>query len=137
MTLAPPEPMHTHFRRASADVPMPVPPTPAGCFAKEGPVDIYWDNVGGDILDSALEFVAPHGRFLHCGAISGYNTGHQSPKNFHLINANALHVHGIVMAHLPVMQYLPEFNATIPKKLASGEIKYAEEVTRGLEKVGR
>jgi NADPH-dependent curcumin reductase CurA len=34
------------------------------------------------------------------------------------------------------MQYLPEFYATIPGKLASGEIKYAEEVTRGLDKVG-
>ncbi|KAJ7823543.1 hypothetical protein B0H13DRAFT_2257257 [Mycena leptocephala] len=107
-----------------------------GVLAKEGPIDIYWDNVGGDILDAALEFAAPHGRFLLCGAISGYNTGHQSPKNFHLINANALHVHGIVMAHLPVMQYLPEFYATIPGKLANGELKYAEEVTRGLDKVG-
>ncbi|KAJ7816989.1 hypothetical protein B0H13DRAFT_2459161 [Mycena leptocephala] len=138
-TLSISKPAHTWS--SGPDVPMP--PTPAGCFAKEGPVDIYWDNVSGDILDSALEFVAPHGQFLHCGAISGYNTGHQSPKarvippNFHPINANALHVRGIVMAHLPVMQYLPGFNVTIPKKLASGEIKYAEEVTRGLEKVGR
>ncbi|KAJ7904028.1 hypothetical protein B0H13DRAFT_2233926 [Mycena leptocephala] len=105
-------------------------------LAKEGPIDIYWDNVGGDILDAALEFAAPHGRFLLCGAISGYNTGNQSPKNFHLINAKALHVHGVAMAHLPLMKYLPEFYATIPEKLASGEIKYTEEVTRGLDKVG-
>ncbi|KAJ7904023.1 NAD(P)-binding protein [Mycena leptocephala] len=103
-----------------------------GVLAKEGPIDIYWDNVGGDILDAALEFAAPHGRFLLCGAISGYNT----VTKLHLINANALHVHGIVMAHLPVMQYLPEFYATIPGKLANGELKYAEEVTRGLDKVG-
>jgi NADPH-dependent curcumin reductase CurA len=34
------------------------------------------------------------------------------------------------------MKYLPEFYATIPEKLASGEIKYTEEVTRGLDKVG-
>ncbi|KAJ6571121.1 hypothetical protein B0H19DRAFT_909487, partial [Mycena capillaripes] len=40
---------------------------------KEGPIDIYWDNVGGDVLDAALEFAAPHGRILLCGSISEYN----------------------------------------------------------------
>ncbi|KAJ6611910.1 hypothetical protein B0H10DRAFT_1808458 [Mycena sp. CBHHK59/15] len=105
-------------------------------LAKEGPIDIYWDNVGGDILDAALEFAAVHARFLECGAISGYNTGPQAVKNFHLIGRKALHVHGIAMTHFPVAEYAAEFYATVPAALASGEIKYAEEVTQGLERVG-
>ncbi|KAJ6617279.1 hypothetical protein B0H10DRAFT_2164475 [Mycena sp. CBHHK59/15] len=105
-------------------------------LAKEGPIDIYWDNVGGDILDAALEFAAVHARFLECGAISGYNTGPQAVKNFHLIGRKALHVHGIAMTHFPVAKYAAEFYATVPAALASGEIKYAEEVTQGLERVG-
>ncbi|KAF7333731.1 NAD(P)-binding protein [Mycena venus] len=105
-------------------------------LAKEGPIDIYWDNVGGEILDAALEFSAVHARFLQCGAISEYNSGLQAPKNFHLIGERALHIHGVIMAHLPLAKYLPEFYATIPAKLASGELKYAEERTYGLEKMG-
>jgi NADPH-dependent curcumin reductase CurA len=34
------------------------------------------------------------------------------------------------------MKYLGEFYATVPAKLASGELKYKEEVTHGLEKMG-
>ncbi|KAJ7758601.1 alcohol dehydrogenase [Mycena metata] len=103
---------------------------------KEGPIDIYWDNVGGDILEAALENAAVHARFLQCGSISGYNSGQESSKMFHHINGKALHVHGVIMAHLPLMKYLPEFYTTIPPQLASGELKYTEEVTRGLDKVG-
>jgi NADPH-dependent curcumin reductase CurA len=35
-----------------------------------------------------------------------------------------------------MMKYLGEFYATVPAKLASGELKYKEEVTHGLEKMG-
>ncbi|KAJ7731628.1 hypothetical protein B0H16DRAFT_1427404 [Mycena metata] len=104
---------------------------------KEGPIDIYWDNVGGDILEAALENAAVHARFLQCGSISGYNSAQESSKVFLLVCLSiTLHVHGVIMAHLPLMKYLPEFYATIPAQLASGELKYPEEVTRGLDKVG-
>ncbi|KAK7032713.1 NAD(P)-binding protein [Favolaschia claudopus] len=107
-----------------------------GVLAKEGPIDIYWDNVGGDILDAALEFSAVQGRFLECGAISGYNTGHQPLKNFHLICDRSLHIHGVLMGHLPIAKYIGEFYATMLPKLASGEIKFREDVSHGLDKMG-
>ncbi|KAJ7758650.1 hypothetical protein B0H16DRAFT_1416140 [Mycena metata] len=103
---------------------------------KEGPIDIYWDNVGGDVLEAALENATVHARFLECGAISGYNTGQPASKMFHHITAKALHIHGVIMAHLPLMKYLPEFYTTVPAQIASGELKYNEEITRGLDKVG-
>ncbi|KAJ7845828.1 hypothetical protein B0H14DRAFT_3454752 [Mycena olivaceomarginata] len=37
---------------------------------KEGPVDLFWDNVGSEVLDVALEFTAVQARFLECGMIS-------------------------------------------------------------------
>ncbi|KAF7341122.1 NAD(P)-binding protein [Mycena venus] len=102
---------------------------------KEGPIDIFWDNVGGATLDAAFEFAAFNGRFLECGSISGYNTGEEAIKNFHLIIGKCLHVHGILV--LPLLpKYYADFYANIPAKLASGEIKYAEEITKGLDKVG-
>ncbi|KAJ7334810.1 hypothetical protein DFH08DRAFT_749878 [Mycena albidolilacea] len=102
---------------------------------KEGPIDVFWDNVGGDIADVAIEFSAHKARYLACGSISGLNTGHQGVKNFHQIIRKALHVHGVLVLDL-LPKYQEEFYATIPPKLASGELKYSEDVSRGLNTVG-
>ncbi|KAJ7059633.1 alcohol dehydrogenase [Mycena amicta] len=104
-------------------------------LAKEGPVDIYWDNVGGEILDAAFEFAAIGGRFILCGSISGYNTGQTPIKNLAMAAGKTLHIHGtLVFRAFP--KYAKEFFADVPGKLASGEIKYTEEVSNGLDKVG-
>ncbi|KAJ7810627.1 hypothetical protein B0H14DRAFT_3480405 [Mycena olivaceomarginata] len=120
---------------------------------KEGPIDIFWDNVGGDTLNAAIEFAAFNGRFIECGSISGYNTGRSAinvclltskrvnvwkmitSKNWNLINPKCLHINGILVFRL-FPKYAEEFYATIPAKLASGEFKYTEDVTKGLENVG-
>jgi len=47
---------------------------------KEGPIDVYWDNVGGETLDAALMNASTGARFIECGMISGYNTGGQPVK---------------------------------------------------------
>ncbi|KAJ6518391.1 hypothetical protein DFH09DRAFT_1428202 [Mycena vulgaris] len=104
-------------------------------LAKEGPVDVYWDNVGGDVLDAALEFAAIHGRFLECGMIAGYNTGQPGIKNLNQVVGKTLHIHGILVFRLQA-KYDAEFYETVPAALASGELKHAEDVTVGLDKVG-
>ncbi|KAJ7875645.1 alcohol dehydrogenase [Mycena leptocephala] len=91
-------------------------------LAREGPLT-YWDNVGGDILDAALEHANVFGRILGCGMISGYNTGHKAIKNLSMAYSKSLTISGII--------YDAEFYATIPAALASGELKYTEEVSRG------
>ncbi|KAJ7673815.1 hypothetical protein DFH06DRAFT_1035955 [Mycena polygramma] len=104
-------------------------------LAREGPIDIYWDNVGGDVLDAALEHANVYGRFLECGMISGYNTGHQGIKNLNQTVAKSLTINGVLVFRLQP-KYNAEFYETIPPLLASGELKYTEEVSRGLETVG-
>jgi len=104
-------------------------------LAREGPIDIYWDNVGGDILDAALEHANIYGRFLECGMISGYNTGFQGIKNLDQTFAKSLTIYGILVFRLELKDDA-EFYATIPPKLAAGELKYTEDVSRGLESVG-
>ncbi|KAJ7816175.1 hypothetical protein B0H13DRAFT_2380576 [Mycena leptocephala] len=104
-------------------------------LAKEGPINVFWDNVGGDIVDAAIEHAASNARFLECGSISGYNTGQQGIKNFSMVIGKCLHIHGILV--LPLFpKYYKEFYSTIPAMLASGELKYSEEITKGLDKVG-
>jgi len=104
-------------------------------LAREGPIDVYWDNVGGSMLDAALEHAAINGRILECGTISGYNTGYQPVMNIHLTWAKSLTISGILVFHLQE-KYEKEFYATIPQAIAAGEIKYKEEISRGLESVG-
>ncbi|KAF7364581.1 PKS-ER domain-containing protein [Mycena venus] len=102
---------------------------------KEGPIDIYWDNVGGDTLDAAMEFAAKHSRFIECGQISGYNQGYQPMKNPGLIFAKCMHFHGFLLAVLRP-KHSAAFQAEVVPKLVSGEYKFTEDISHGLDKVG-
>ncbi|KAJ7872490.1 hypothetical protein B0H14DRAFT_2721849 [Mycena olivaceomarginata] len=104
-------------------------------LAKEGPLDIFWDNVGGDQLDAAMEFAAKNARIIECGQISGYNNGPQPMKNPGLIFAKCLHLHGFLVAYLRP-KHAAAFHAEFVPRLVSGEFKFTEDVTKGLEKVG-
>ncbi|KAK7038555.1 NADP-dependent oxidoreductase RED1 [Favolaschia claudopus] len=102
---------------------------------REGPIDVYWDNVGGEILEAALDHANINARFIECGMISGYNTGHQGIKNLFQLIAKSITLHGLLVFRLH-HKYDEEFYRTIPAALASGEIKYTEEVHHGLDKIG-
>ncbi|KAF9026631.1 alcohol dehydrogenase [Hymenopellis radicata] len=104
---------------------------------REGPLDIYWDNVGGSILDAALGCTKNFARVIACGMITGYNDGFtgQNFKNLWLMFARSLFINGFLEFNLRP-QWMAEFNNSIPQKLASGEIKYRQEITHGLEGAG-
>ncbi|KAF8219765.1 alcohol dehydrogenase [Tricholoma matsutake] len=104
-------------------------------LAKEGPIDIYWDNVGGETLESALNAAATYARFIVCGMISVYNGGGKAPQNLIHIVRKSLSVNGFIVFRL-LSKYEDEFYATVPPKLVSGELKYREDITSGLENVG-
>ncbi|KAJ6458192.1 alcohol dehydrogenase [Mycena sanguinolenta] len=86
---------------------------------REGPIDVFWDNVGGEILEAALDNANIRGRFIECGMISGYNTGYHGIKNLPRLIAKSLVMSGIFVSHHH-HKYL----------------KYYEDVSRGLETVG-
>ncbi|KAF8182622.1 hypothetical protein BJ912DRAFT_570571 [Pholiota molesta] len=102
---------------------------------KEGPIDIYWDNVGGETLDAALDAARVGARFIECGMISGYNTGGAPCKNIMQVIAKSISMHGFIVQRLE-NKWGKEFFATLPPLVASGEIKHREEVFHGLDKVG-
>jgi len=102
---------------------------------KEGPINIYWDNVGGETLDAALFNAAKGARFLECGMISQYNSAPYALQNLMHIVRSELHLHGFVVGtHLP--KYREEFYREVPAKIARGEIKYIEDAKKGLEWAG-
>ncbi|KAJ3544722.1 hypothetical protein NMY22_g2672 [Coprinellus aureogranulatus] len=102
---------------------------------KEGGIDIYWDNVGGETLDAALEAAHVNARFIECGMISGYNTGGAPITKGIQIVAKSISMHGFIVSRLE-HKYDEKFYKEIPKLVAEGKLKYREQVYDGLQKVG-
>ncbi|KIY65408.1 alcohol dehydrogenase [Cylindrobasidium torrendii FP15055 ss-10] len=96
---------------------------------KEGPLDIYWDNVGAATLDSALGNMNVNGRIINCGMIAAYNTKEPYPfKNLLRVVSFSLSFNGFIVSRLD-NKYAEKFYAEFVPLLASGEIKYREEKT--------
>jgi NADPH-dependent curcumin reductase len=96
-------------------------------------IDIYFDNVGGDILDAALVHLARHARVVICGAISQYNaTGAmQGPSNYLSLLVNHASMTGFV-----VSDYLDRYAQGAVEMagwLAAGKLISREDVAEGLE----
>lgn len=96
-------------------------------------IDIYFDNVGGDILDAALAHLARHARVVICGAISQYNntTALQGPANYLSLLVNHASMTGFVMS-----DYLDRYGEAVQEMagwLASGKLVSREDIAHGLE----
>jgi NADPH-dependent curcumin reductase len=96
-------------------------------------IDIYFDNVGGEILDAALIYLARNARVIICGAISQYNaTGAmRGPSNYLSLLINHASMTGFV-----VTDYLaryPEGARDLGAWVAEGKVKSLEDIAMGLE----
>ena len=99
-----------------------------------GGIDLYFDNVGGEILDICLGQLALKGRVVLCGAISTYNeTGPtEGPGNYR----NLIVIRGRMEGFL-ILDYLdrfPEAQLAMAGWVAEGKIKHSEHVVEGLER---
>jgi hypothetical protein len=66
--------------------------------ATEGFVEVYFDNVGGEILDMMLTRVARHGRIAACGAISAYNDSRSvGLRNYAQVITMRLEIKGFIV----------------------------------------
>jgi NADPH-dependent curcumin reductase CurA len=100
--------------------------------APEG-IDVYFDNVGGDHLEAALECLRPGGRVALCGAISTYEqTGRAAgPGNLFLATSKNLTLRGFRgSSHLAL---LPEMQRAVGGWLRDGLLHVRETVVDGLE----
>ncbi|CAE6419808.1 unnamed protein product [Rhizoctonia solani] len=104
---------------------------------KEGPIDIYWDNVGGESLEAALEACNDHARVICCGAISAYNGSPQPIKNWMYFLTKRLTVRGFIVGELEAQVGKPKvFYEKMVPLVANGQIKWKEHVFKGLDKAG-
>ncbi|KAJ7582175.1 alcohol dehydrogenase [Mycena floridula] len=108
----------------------------AAVLAKEGPVDIYWDHVGGEVLDAALFHAANHARFIITGQIAGYNSANGLPiKNIGLIIYKQINLYGHFILGLEE-KYHEAFEREMPLLFKNGTLKYSEHITKGLGSAG-
>jgi NADPH-dependent curcumin reductase CurA len=96
-------------------------------------IDIYFDNVGGDHLEAALDRMNVWGRIPLCGAISGYNeeTPPPGPRNFMAVLPKRITIRGfIILDHYGLYR---DFLSEVGPLVAEGKISYRETVVEGLE----
>ena len=96
-------------------------------------IDVYFDNVGGDILDAALVFIRKNARIVICGAISQYNTttGMQGPKNYLSLLVNRGSMKGMVV--LDYVDHYREAMQIMAGWMQEGKLKAKEDVYDGIE----
>jgi NADPH-dependent curcumin reductase CurA len=95
-------------------------------------VDVYFDNVGGDILKAVLRLVNPHARVPLCGLVSQYNSPEPPPgPNWGVLLINRVLVKGFIISdHLDRM---PDFLRDCGAWVGEGRLKYREDIVTGLE----
>jgi NADPH-dependent curcumin reductase CurA len=96
-------------------------------------IDVYFDNVGGEILDIVLTQIARHARIVICGAISQYNstTGTKGPANYMSLLVNRASMTGMLV--FDYADRYPEALQQLGEWLASGKLKSREDIVKGLE----
>ena len=97
-------------------------------------IDVYFENVGGMVLDTVLRYMNPFGRISVCGLISQYNAANADElygiRNFRSILMNRLRVQGFIVSDR--MELWPRARKDLAGWYRDGRLKYRETVADGL-----
>ncbi|KAJ7198640.1 hypothetical protein C8J57DRAFT_1061480 [Mycena rebaudengoi] len=125
-----------YMRSLGADFAFNYKTTPVAEALKEhGPLDLFWDNVGGQIIEDVIEYSRLHGRLVICGSISEYNIAPEHRygiKNTSMIFKKRLRIEGFLVPDL-APRLAPRFYAEMPPFVAAGTITAREHIIDGLE----
>jgi NADPH-dependent curcumin reductase len=97
-------------------------------------IDLFFDNVGGETLDTVLLHLAPRARVVMCGAISVYNDFEHTPplKNYNRLMVVRARVEGILVTDYAAQ--FPAAGAALARLLADGKLVSPVDVVDGLER---
>lgn len=100
--------------------------------APEG-IDVYFENVGGDHLQAALNVMNPHGRIAACGMIASYNNAEPAPgpNNLMLIVGKKIRITGFIVSDHGDMR--EQFLAEMIPWIQEGKVKSRETVIEGID----
>lgn len=98
-------------------------------------IDVFFDNVGGEILDAALAHLAMKARVVICGAISQYNSDvTRGPQNYLSLITKRARMEGFLV--LDYLDRFPEAQLKMFEWVLGGFIRHKEHVVDGLEHAG-
>jgi NADPH-dependent curcumin reductase CurA len=97
-------------------------------------IDLYFDNVGGELLDICLGQLALRGRVVLCGAISTYNSKKRAtgPANYRNLITRRGRMEGFII--LDYADRYPEAQLQLATWIAEGRISHREHIVDGLER---
>jgi NADPH-dependent curcumin reductase CurA len=96
-------------------------------------IDIYFDNVGGETLDTVLRLVNTFARIIICGRISGYHAAEPyGIKNLGAVLVNRVRMQGIIV--FDWADRYAEANKALAGYVAQGKLKTRESVVEGIER---
>jgi NADPH-dependent curcumin reductase CurA len=94
-------------------------------------IDIYFDNVGGAVLDAVFKQLNAFARIPLCGLISGYSGGAFPLVNYRSLLVNRVRLQGFIVSEH--MELWPQALQELGGAVAAGKLKYRESVAQGLE----
>jgi NADPH-dependent curcumin reductase CurA len=94
-------------------------------------IDVDFENVGGEIMETVLAHMNLNGRVALCGMISGYNTGEPMRGPYDTILMKRLRVQGFIV--IDFMNRFPEAILQLAGWMMEGKIKHRETIVDGLE----
>jgi len=100
-------------------------------------LDIFYDNVGGELLDVALANMKDFGRIVACGSISTYNNSSTSApygiKNYSAVVRKRLRWQGFIVYDPNIARWHLECTENVSKWIADGSFKSIDHVTEGMD----
>ncbi len=101
--------------------------------AAPGGIDIYFDNVGGEHLEVALELARPFARFIECGMISAYNDTElkPGPRNIIYVVGKSIKMQGFIVMNYWDMR--DQFRSEMTQWIKDGAIVWEETVENGID----
>ncbi|HEY0134974.1 MAG TPA: NADP-dependent oxidoreductase, partial [Nannocystis sp.] len=99
-----------------------------------GGVDVYFDNVGGPILDTVLTRINRRARIVVCGAVSQYNntTPIKGPSNYLMLLIQRARMEGMVV--FDYADRYPEAITAIAGYMQRGQLRSREDIVDGIER---
>lgn len=98
-------------------------------------VNVFFDNVGGTTLETAISHMADYGRIVLCGAIAGYNDAEPQPgpNNLMILITRRIRMQGFIV--IDYLSRAAEAIADLGQWVQAGELAWREDVQEGFENI--
>ncbi len=98
-------------------------------------VNVFFDNVGGDTLQTAINHMADHGRIVLCGAISQYNNEQPEPgpDNLMVLVTRRIRMEGFIV--LDYLSRTEEAIGALAEWVTAGELAWREDIQEGFDTI--